>query len=343
MGKSGEWSAKGVVVRIRRVTDETVVDVGPENIGKTVASGDGLVWVDFDHTDESGMAMLPDLFDVHPADVADCHIRTPVPKLHRYHDHHYTAINGLARGADDRLYFVPLKVFQHPALVVTVLGPTSTALPHAAARTEISVVQERIDTDGFRPTTSLQLITAIRRAMMATLESLTGEAAGRIADFEKRCSATDPITSERLLDELFGMRHDLQTIRTSAAQAHQTYTGLLESSAEDGLLAIDEHRVRDLRQGFGQLVQTIDLEREYLQEMIDLFQTRVSTELNRFVRKVTAWGTVGIAWTVITGIYGMNVIGIPGMESPWGFPAVIGSMVVVAGVLALFFRRHGWL
>jgi magnesium transporter len=330
-------------VRIRHVTDETVADIGPEDIGKTVASGDGLVWVDFDHTDESGMGMLPDLFDVRSADVADCHIRTPVPKLHRYPDHHYTAINGLARGTDDRLYFVPLKVFQHPGLVVTVLGPTSRALPDDAARTEISVVQGRIDADGFRPTTSLQLIAAIRRAMMATLETLVGEAAGRIADFEKRCAAKDPVASERLLDELFALRHDLQTIRTSAAQAFQTYTGLLESSEEDGLLGIDERRVRDLRQGFGQLVQTVDLEREYLQEMIDLFQTRVSTELNRFVRKVTAWGTVAIAWTVITGVYGMNVIGIPGVDAPWGFTAVAGSMVVVGGVLALFFRRHGWL
>ena len=71
-----------------------------------------------------------------------------------------------------------------------------------------------------------------------------------------------------------------QTIRTGAAQAFQTYTGLLESLEEDGLLGIDERRVRDLRQGFGQLVQTDDLEREYLQEMIDLFPTRVSTELN---------------------------------------------------------------
>ena len=101
--------------------------------------------------------------------------------------------------------------------------------------------------------------------------------------------------------------------------------------------------MRELRQGFGQLVQTVDLEREYLQEMIDLFQTRVSTELNRFVRKVTAWGTVGIAWTVITGIYGMNVVGIPGLESPWGFPADRRVDVVVGAVLALFFRRHGWL
>ena len=330
-------------MQVRHITDETVVNIELESIGKIVATGDGLVWVDFDHTDESGMALLPDLFDVRSADVADCHVRTPVPKLHRYSDHHYTAINGLARGTDDRLYFVPLKVFQHPGLVVTVLGPTSSALPHRAARTEISLVQGRIDTDGFRPTTSLQLITAIRRAMMATLETLTGEAAGRIAEFEKRCSAIDPVASERLLDELFALRHDLQTIRTSAAQAFQTYTGLLKSSGEDSLLAVDKRRVRNLRQGFGQLVETVDLEREYLQEMIDLFQTRVSTELNRFVRKVTAWGTVGIAWTVITGVYGMNVVGIPGLDAPWGFPAVVASMVVVGGVLALFFRRHGWL
>ena len=90
-------------------------------------------------------------------------------------------------------------------------------------------------------------------------------------------------------------------------------------------------------------MQTVDLEREYLQEMIDLFQTRVSIELNRFVRRVTAWGTVGLGWTVITGFYGMNVVGIPGLDSPWGLPAIVASMIVIGAVLALLFRRHGWL
>ena len=45
---------------------------------------------------------------------------------------------------------------------------------------------------------------------------------------------------------------------------------------------------------------------------------------------------------MITGIYGMNVVGIPGLDSPWGFPAVVGSMLAVGAALALFFRRHGW-
>ena len=198
--------------------------------------------------------------------------------------------------------------------------------------------------EGFRPGTSLELITAIRREMMATLERLIGSTASRIADFEGTILRADPVKSERLLEELFALRHDLQTIRTSAAQAHQSYSNLLETAAmQDGMLTVDVRRVGELRQGFGHLVQITDLEREYLQEMLDLFQTRVSTELNRFVRRVTAWGTVGIAWTVIVGVYGMNFVAIPGLEAPWGFSAVLGGMAVIAVVLAVFFRRHGWL
>jgi len=207
-------------VRILHLSDEAVREIGPNDAGKAVASAEGLVWIDFDHTEESGMAMLPDLFDVRAADVADCHVRTPVPKLHLYPDHHYSSINGLARSTDGRLYFVPLKTFQHRGLVLTILGPTSAALPPGAARRMIDVVHERIDAAGFRPSTSLELITAIRRAMMATFESMIGEAAGRIADFEKRCAITHPATSEQLLDELFGLRHDLQT--TGRAQRRRT-------------------------------------------------------------------------------------------------------------------------
>jgi magnesium transporter len=289
------------------------------------------------------MACLTTLFDVRPDDIADCHVRTPVPKLRLYSDHHYTSINGLARGRDDRLYFQPLKVFQNPHLVVTVLGPTSTALPTAAAHHELDAIHRRLD-DSFRPHTSLELISAVRREMMNTLERLIGAAATRIADFERKIMQADPVRSERLLDELFALRHDLQTIRTCAAQAYQSYSSLLDGPVmQDGLLPVDVRRVSELRHGFGHLVQTTDLEREYLQEMLDLFQTRVATELNRFVRRVTAWGTIGIAWTVITGIYGMNVQGIPGIDAPWGFLAVAAAMLIVSVVLAVFFHRNGWL
>ena len=80
-------------------------------------------------------------------------------------------------------------------------------------------------------------------------------------------------------------------------------------------MPLDLGRLNEMRQGFSHLKNTTDLEREYLQEMLDLFQTRASTELNRFVRQITAWGTIGIAWTVIVGIYGMNFAHMPELNN----------------------------
>ena len=80
------------------------------------ARNGGTLWLDFDHTDEDSMALLGELIDVRPSDIQDCHTRSPVPKMRFYADHHFSAINGLARGSDGRLYFVPLKVFLTPRI-----------------------------------------------------------------------------------------------------------------------------------------------------------------------------------------------------------------------------------
>ena len=77
--------------------------------------------------------------------------------------------------------------------------------------------------------------------------------------------------------------------------------------------------------------------------MLDLFQTRVSTELNRFVRKITAFGTIGIAWTVVAGIYGMNFDYMPELAWRYGYPAALGLMAVLGVVFAVMFRKRGWL
>ena len=87
-----------------------------------VRSFDGIAWLDLDYSDQEGMALLTELIKTHEADVEDCSSRVPVPKLHVYADHHYSAINGVARGADGRLHFQPWKIFLTPDLVVTVLG-----------------------------------------------------------------------------------------------------------------------------------------------------------------------------------------------------------------------------
>jgi magnesium transporter len=331
-------------MEVRLITSRATHPMPPSAIHDVVSSEEGVIWIDFDHTDENGMALLPELMDAVPADIQDCHTRSPVPKMHFYADHFFSAINGLARGTDGRLYFQPLKIFLTHTILVSVLGPTSTTLTRDTGRRELTALRARIDSGEFRPATPLALISAIRSDMMRAQEELITASATRIAELEGEVRQRDPVKAEMLLNDLFDLRHDLEAIRTCAAQAQESYTNLIETvGLHEGLLQIDVRRVKELRQGFLHVQNTADLEREYLQEMIDLFQTRVSTELNRFVRKVTAWGSIAIAWTVIVGFYGMNFTHMPELSWTWGYPAVLGLMAAVGIVLVILFRRRGWL
>jgi magnesium transporter len=326
------------------ITETGPQPVSPEAAHEFAARDDGVLWVHAEHTDEAAMTLLHDLIAVRSADVQACHVRSPVPELRAYPDHFFTAMNGLARGTDERLHFVPLKIFSRPSLAFTVLGPRHAALPPATAMHDLGAVRERLQTPDLRPRTAYELAAAIRMQTLHAQEELVAGAAGRIADLELNVMQRDPVRAEALLGDLFALRHDLQTIGTNAAQTHELYTHLSDQAdGGAGVPRFDPNVLRGLRHSYGHLKNTTDLEREYLQEVLDLFETRVSTELNRFVRKITAFGTIGIAWTVITGIYGMNFANMPELNWQYGYPSALTAMAMVGVVLAVFFRRRGWL
>ncbi|MEO8453078.1 MAG: Loki-CTERM sorting domain-containing protein, partial [Gemmatimonadota bacterium] len=47
--------------------------------------------------------------------------------------------------------------------------------------------------------------------------------------------------------------------------------------------------------------------------------------------------------TFIVGVYGMNFKFMPELNHRYGYPAVLLLMVVVCLVIALWFKRRGWL
>jgi magnesium transporter len=47
--------------------------------------------------------------------------------------------------------------------------------------------------------------------------------------------------------------------------------------------------------------------------------------------------------TLLASIWGMNFRHMPDLESPWGYPAAIGIMLVSALIPLVYFRRKGWM
>ncbi|HEY2949540.1 MAG TPA: CorA family divalent cation transporter [Micromonosporaceae bacterium] len=329
---------------IRWITKAGAEPLSGDAVSEVASRDDGVLWVHVDHTDPDGMTLLSNLIPVRPPDVRACHTRSPVPALRAYGDHFFSAMNGLARGTDGRLHFIPVMMFIRPPVVVTVAGPRHEALTDAAGRRDLDAVRERLDAAELRPRSVFELGGAIRIEMLESQEDLVASAARRVAALELSVMQRDPVHAEALLEDLFGLRHDLQTIHTNAAHTHELYAHLSDQvDADPGVLALDPKVLIGLRQTYGHLRNKTDLERDYLQEVLDMFQTRVSTELNRFVRKITAFGTIGIAWTVIAGIYGMNFVHMPELNWRFGYLAALTLMAGVGAVLGVLFRRRGWL
>ena len=83
--------------------------------------------------------------------------------------------------------------------------------------------------------------------------------------------------------------------------------------------------------------------RDLLTSVLEANLTQVSVRQNEDMRKISAWVAVAVVPTLIAGIFGMNFQRMPGIDAGWGFPVVVGVMLVVAGSLYGFFRRSGWL
>jgi magnesium transporter len=64
---------------------------------------------------------------------------------------------------------------------------------------------------------------------------------------------------------------------------------------------------------------------------------------NEDMRRISAWVAIGVAPTLLAGIYGMNFDHMPELHSRWGYPFALALMLTVALVLYRAFKRSEWL
>lgn len=100
--------------------------------------------------------------------------------------------------------------------------------------------------------------------------------------------------------------------------------------------------LRDLNAHVREVLEIIDLARESVHGLIDLYLSASNQQLNQVIRLLTVISTIFIPLTFIVGVYGMN-FKMPEYDSSYGYPAVWGVMVGIAIALLIVFRRKRWI
>jgi magnesium transporter len=101
--------------------------------------------------------------------------------------------------------------------------------------------------------------------------------------------------------------------------------------------------LRDLYDHTIHVIDTVETLREMVAGMMEVYLSSVSNKLNQVMKVLTVISSIFIPLTFIVGVYGMNFDYMPELRLRWGYWAVWGVMLAVAGGLLALFRRKEWI
>ncbi len=148
--------------------------------------------------------------------------------------------------------------------------------------------------------------------------------------------------SQAQLLRLLSLKREIIHVRKTLVYEREVLARLIRGE----LALIDEAEVTYYRNVYDHLVRFAELAESSREMASDLMQTHLSAVSNRLsevMKALTMISTVVLPMTLVAGVFGMNVEGLPGAKSPWGFALSLGLMAVAAVASFLFFRWKRWL
>ncbi len=146
----------------------------------------------------------------------------------------------------------------------------------------------------------------------------------------------------RLMMRLIRLRKQILELRGHISPLRE-YIALIERMDRAVMKKETVPYLRDLNAHIKEVVEMLDLEREGINGLIDLYMSVSDQKLNNVMRVLTVISTIFIPLTFIAGVYGMNFDVMPELHYAWAYPVIWGIMISIAVALLFFFRKKKWL
>jgi magnesium transporter len=299
--------------------------------------GSGFLWLGLHEPTAAQLEQLGNAFGLSRRAVDDAADTLQRPTLERYEDMLLLALRTLAyvesseRDAGDVVETGSVKVFVADNLVITIRQGR-----HASMTGLRRKLEEQPEVLALGPSSVLHAV------------------ADKVVD--DYLAVVDAVNQdiEEIESSVFGPRG-----KTDIERIYQLKRDVIEMKRTVGPLAaplreLSERPRRfvhpDSREYFGDVEDNLSRVRDQVQSFDELLSSilqaglaRLSVAENEDMRKISAWVAIAAVPTMIAGIEGMNFAHMPELQTTWGYPVVLGTMVTVCGILYRGFRRNGWL
>jgi magnesium transporter len=292
-------------------------------------------WYNVENPGSADIAWLAEHFTFHPLDLEDVASINQRPKLDVYDDYLFLVVHFPRFDKETgRLHPAELDVFIGPDYVVTLPEEPIVPLPAMWERVrEQPEVREALFAGG----SGRLLYEILDRCVDACFPMLgqLGRKLRRLEDdiFQGR--------SREIVREISNTKQEIINFRAmirpqravfrALERAKQGHFGEELDVYFDDLTDASE-RIWDVLENFKEIVEALESSNESV----------LSHGVNDTLRLLTALSVILLPQTLITGLFGMNVL-FPGEGSEAAFWWISGTMLAITVALVAFFRRRGWL
>ncbi len=139
----------------------------------------------------------------------------------------------------------------------------------------------------------------------------------------------------KLKREMIFLRKSVWPLREALSYMERGESSLIKESTRMFLRDVYDHTI--------QIIDTIDIYRDIISEMFDIYLSSISNKMNEVMKVLTIIATIFMPLTFIAGIYGMNFKYMPELEWHFGYYAVLAFMAIIGISMLFYFRRRKWL
>jgi magnesium transporter len=287
-------------------------------------------WYDIPDPASPELDGLAKQFNLHPLHVEDCRHRNQRAKVEEGQDYLFTVLKPVRQDQAGKFDAVDLDIFLGPDFLITV---EETDCPEV--RGLISRVQKATASENKADRVYYRIVDEVVDSYLALLDRLNET----IDEFED-LALTAP--SPELLSKLFETKRTLIFFRGVLVNTRDL-TAQLQRMEHPWLSRELGPYLRDLYDHVARNLDMVEIMRDLLSGSLDVYLSSIANRTNQVMKVLTVLSTVALPALIVSGIYGMNVKGLPGADSTYGIVIVLTAMAMMTGLLLWMLKRFSWL
>ena len=285
-------------------------------------------WHEIRDAQDPELDLLAERYRLHPLHIEDCRHRHQSAKIEESRTYLFAVLKIVSLQKDDGLRESDLDIFLGRDFVITVEEKDCPPARELLEQVRGAAPGQRADQTFYR------IADGVVDSYLPVLDhfnDVIDELEDQVLD------RPTPDTLQRIFEtkrSLILLRRVLVNTRDVAGHLQRTESELIHREMWPFLRDVYDHVSRNL-----DLVET---QRDLLTGALDIYLSSVANRTNQVMKVLTVLGTIALPALVISGIYGMNLQGLPWLESPHGAAIVSGVMAATTVVLLVILKLMRW-